>query len=141
MNFDICSVVPYSVRHSSGHTVDKIIIPCHTELFLISIISLHFSLICRLIFNASFTISLLFSFYVLFPASRTVLFCPALCSSSHCSSILSVIFDNILERALLDCVVYWKLSDIIFEASLSPPERYQIIRDSPEYCTKNGVFH
>ena len=35
--------------------------------------------------------------------------------------------------ALLDCVIDRKVRDIIFEAILSPSERYQNIQDNPEY--------
>ena len=35
--------------------------------------------------------------------------------------------------AFLDCVIVQKVRDIIFEAILSPPERYQNIQDNPEY--------
>ena len=35
--------------------------------------------------------------------------------------------------ALLDCVIDRKEWDIIFEAILSPSERYQNIQDNPEY--------
>ena len=35
--------------------------------------------------------------------------------------------------ALLDCVIDRKVQDVIFEAILSPSERYQNIQDNPEY--------
>ena len=40
---------------------------------------------------------------------------------------------TILDRALLDCVIDRKVSDITFEAILSPSEHYQNIQDNPEY--------
>ena len=42
-----------------------------------------------------------------------------------------------LFRAFLDCVIDRKVRDVIFEAILSPSERYQNIQDNPEY---NGVL-
>ena len=39
--------------------------------------------------------------------------------------------------ALLDCVIDRNVRDIIFEAILRPPERYQNIQDNPEH---NGVL-
>ena len=38
-----------------------------------------------------------------------------------------------LFRAFLDCVIDRKVRDVIFEAILSPSERYQNIQDNPEY--------
>ena len=67
-----------------------------------------------------------------FPPCRFVFFCTLFFQSSLLPFFLFV-FDNMLERELLGCVVYCKLSGIISEAAHRPPERYQIIQHSPEY--------
>ena len=46
----------------------------------------------------------------------------------HCA-----LFSLSADWALLDCVIDRKVRDIIFEAILSPSERYQNIQDNPEY--------
>ena len=46
----------------------------------------------------------------------------------HCA-----LFSLSADRALLDCVIDRKVRDVIFEAILSPSERYQNIQDNPEY--------
>ena len=49
----------------------------------------------------------------------------------HLCSVLSSVLSS--DWALLDCVIDRKVRDIIFEAILSPSERYQNIQDNPEY--------
>ena len=46
---------------------------------------------------------------------------------------ICALFSLSVDWALLDCVIDRKVRDVIFEAILSPSERYQNIQDNPEY--------
>ena len=48
-------------------------------------------------------------------------------------NLCSVVPFPFADWALLDCVIDQKVRDIIFEAILSPSERYQNIQDNSEY--------
>lgn len=131
LNFNTCPVVSYSVWNSNGHTVGNLIILRHTELFF-SLQKLAFTWhICV----AWYLKNLLLYHYHFFICS----FLPHLpfCNVLHfvllviASFIPSIIFDKMVGWAFLDCVVYWQLPGIICEATLIPPERYQIIQNSP----------